>query len=226
LQSGDAQYFTKALPGAEQWRVYENFKDKTAFLDIETTGCGGGTDHITAISLYGGGDIQTYVHGKNLNDFIKDVDAFKVLVTYNGKCFDVPFIEREFQIKLPHGHIDLRYILKSLGYKGGLKGCEKQIGLTRGNLEGVDGYFAVLLWNEYKRTGNERALETLIAYNVEDTVNLETLMTFAYNKKAEQTPFSLRVEENNFPLEKKWKADSEIIFKLKQRFIAGTEYYL
>ena len=34
--------------------------------------------------------------------------------------------------------IDLRYILASLGYGGGLKSCEQQLGITRPDLEDVD----------------------------------------------------------------------------------------
>ncbi len=73
---------------------------------------------------------------------------------------------------------------------GGLKQCERALGICRGSLDGVDGYFAVLLWYDYLRNGNEKALETLIAYNIEDVVNLEALMVKAYNMKIKNTPFS------------------------------------
>lgn len=43
------------------------------------------------------------------------------------------------------------------------------------------GFFAVLLWQEFQQTGNIKALETLLVYNIEDVVNLETLMVLAYN---------------------------------------------
>ncbi|MBI2958237.1 MAG: exonuclease, partial [Chloroflexi bacterium] len=43
----DAAYFEKLLPGAEHWRFYREFSDRVAFLDIETTGLGGGNDCIT-----------------------------------------------------------------------------------------------------------------------------------------------------------------------------------
>jgi hypothetical protein len=46
------------------------------------------------------------------------------------------------------------------------------------------------LWNEYVKSGNPGALETLLAYNVQDTVSLETLMVAAYNMKLKSTPFS------------------------------------
>ncbi len=122
--------------------------------------------------------------------FKEDIQKYKVLVTYNGKCFDVPFLQSYFGIKLNQVHIDLRYVLKSLGYTGGLKGCEKKAGIDRGDLDGVDGYFAVFLWNEYQRNKNDKALETLLAYNIQDVVNLETLMVLSYNLKLKETPFN------------------------------------
>jgi len=68
--------------------------------------------------------------------------------------------------------------------------CEKTMGIDRGDLDGVDGYFAVLLWRDYQQNQNEKALETLLAYNIEDVVNLEILMVMAYNMRIEATPFS------------------------------------
>jgi uncharacterized protein YprB with RNaseH-like and TPR domain len=88
-----------------------------------------------------------------------------------------------------HAHIDLRFLLKSLGYTGGLKGCEKKLGLDRDELDGVDGFCAVLLWHDYEKNKNRKALETLLAYNILDAVNLETLMVTAYNLKLQETPF-------------------------------------
>ena len=93
-------------------------------------------------------------------------------------------------------HIDLRYILRSVGLTGGLKGCETQAGIDRGELTGLDGYDAVLLWNDYQRNGNQKALETLLAYNSQDIVNLEILMVLAYNLKLKDTPF---VQINQLP---------------------------
>ena len=37
-----------------------------------------------------------------------------------------------------YAQIDLRYVLYSLGYRGGLKGCERQLGMDRGNLSDID----------------------------------------------------------------------------------------
>ena len=111
-----------------------------------------------------------------------------------------PFDPFFFDIKISLCHLDLRYILKSLGYSGGLKSCEKQMGIGRGDLDGVDGFMAVLLWNHYQRRRDQRALETLLAYNIEDVLNLETLMVMAYNMKIQGLPLDL--EEIRIPPKK------------------------
>jgi uncharacterized protein YprB with RNaseH-like and TPR domain len=170
--------------------MFPEFRGSVAYLDIETTGLGAPGDHITTIALYDGRRIRTYVHDQNLEEFREDVRGYRLVVTYNGKCFDVPFIRDSLGLRMEQAHIDLRYVLRSLGFSGGLKGCEKQLGLDRGELDGVDGYFAVLLWQDFRRHGNEGALRTLLAYNVMDTVNLERLMVQAYNMKLCETPFA------------------------------------
>ena len=188
LADNNPGYFSNLLPSSEHWRIFSKFRASTAYLDIETTGLEMWED-ITTIALYDGKRIKYYVQGQNLDDFIDDIEKYNVIVTYNGKCFDVPFIEEHFRTKLNHSHIDLRYVLKSLGYAGGLKMCEKALEIDRGDLDGVDGYFAVLLWYDYKQNKNEKALETLLAYNIEDVINLEILMVMAHNMKIKDTPF-------------------------------------
>src|SRR5262249_37494530 len=143
---------------------------------------------ITTIVLYDGRTIRHYVDGINLDDFLTDVNNYRLLVTYNGKSFDIPFIEGHFRARLSQAHIDLRWLLWGLGLKGGLKGCERQLGIGRPGLEDIDGFAAPLLWSEYRR-GNVKALETLLAYNIKDTLSLHTLMVHAYNQKVKGTPF-------------------------------------
>lgn len=187
-QNRDASYFADKLPSNQYWRLYWDYRDACAFVDIETTGLNP-YDEITTVVLYDGRSIRHYVNGRNLNEFPKDVKNYALLVTYNGKIFDVPFIERYFNIRLPQAHIDLRYPLQSLGLKGGLKQCERQRGIVRTGLDGVDGFFAVLLWQEYRRRKNDKALETLLAYNIQDTLSLHELMVYAHNQKVRETPF-------------------------------------
>jgi len=197
-------------------------------LDIETTGLDRQYNSITTIALYDGHEIKTYVQGQNLDDFIDEIYKYKVIVTYNGKSFDIPFIENFFKIRLNHAQIDLRYVLYSLGFRGGLKGVERQLGTDRGNLRDIDGFFAVLLWNEFMKTKNQQTLDTLLAYNIQDTVTLENLMVIAYNMKLKDTPFydNLLIEESTPPVNP-FRVDLETVDRIKnspQYWGAGQWY--
>jgi uncharacterized protein YprB with RNaseH-like and TPR domain len=190
LADHNPDFFARLLPSNLHWRLFPAFRHATAYLDIETTGMAPGYDSITTIALYDGRKVYWYVDGKNLAKFKTDIQKYKVIVSYNGKSFDVPFIERDLGVRLDQAHIDLRHVLASLGYKGGLKQCEILLGMDRGELSGVDGYMAVLLWHDYQRNHNKRALDTLLAYNIQDAVTLENLMLTAYNLKLKGTPFA------------------------------------
>lgn len=226
LANREARWFADRLPAMEYWRLFSDFRGRTAYIDIETDGGsaeGGG--FITTIALWDGENLRHYVHGENLRNFQDDIFDYSLIVTYNGVSFDIPFIENWFRIKIPHAHIDLRYILASLGYRGGLKGCERQFGIDRGELEGVDGYFAVLLWRDYME-GNPAALETLLAYNALDVINLERLMVEAHNKKIEETPFALL---NELPLPQApesipFTPDMETLERIKRKMGRRDDY--
>jgi uncharacterized protein YprB with RNaseH-like and TPR domain len=191
LEKKDAAYFTQRLPCRLHWRLYPEFAQRVAYLDIETTGVSAGYSYITVIGLYDGTVPRVYVRGRNLSQFIRDIPDYTLLVTYNGRQFDLPFIRAEMGIPLPQAHIDLRYPLAALGYKGGLKKIERCLGLERqGPVALLDGWCAVLLWQYYEQ-GEERALETLLRYNLEDVVHLPALLAMVYNTRVQQLPFSL-----------------------------------
>jgi len=212
------EYFSKRLGSNQHWRLFRNFKHCTAYLDIETTGLYPMWAKITTITLYDGKNIKCYINGRNLDDFLNDIKKYKLLITYNGKCFDIPFINYYFNCKLDQVHIDLRYVLHSLGFKGGLKACEKQFGINRKDLNDIDGLMAIDLWYEYQNNGNENALSTLLAYNIEDVINLEYLMHVAYNLKILSLPF---YKEIKMTIPKKpdnpYQSDSMLVNRLRKR---------
>jgi uncharacterized protein len=222
-QSGNLKFFADKLPSHQAWRLFGDFRHQAVYLDIETNGLS--IPIITAISLYDGKDVRSYVYGRNLDDFVDDISKFNLIITYNGKCFDIPVIESFFRIKINQAHIDLRYVLKRLGYSGGLKGCEKQAGISRGDLDGVDGYFAVLLWNDFYYNGNAKALETLLAYNIEDVVNLEKLMVMAYNLNIAQLKI-IEVETLPEPMDPiiSFHPDLKTIQKIKEKYILSQAF--
>jgi uncharacterized protein YprB with RNaseH-like and TPR domain len=181
------RYFVERLSPSDTWRLFSRFRDKAVYLDIETSGLYQGVDEITVIGIYDGQSVKTFVQGINLDDFEIAIAHYELIVTFNGSQFDLPFIRRQFpNIALPPAHIDLRFFLKKLGYRGGLKVIEKSFGLSRdSDIDGLDGYDAVLLWHAYQN-GDEEALDRLIQYNTADIVDLEPLMEQGYEEMKER----------------------------------------
>ena len=176
LSAGDAAYFDRQFPSGERWRMYENFREDACFLDIETTGLSKHRDRVTVVGLYRGGDTRTLVRDRNLSAgaLRRQLRDSKLLVTFNGKRFDVPFLEESLGIDVDLPHVDLMYPCRRIGLTGGLKQIESAVGIDRGRPD-ISGEDAVRLWREYER-GDEDALETLVSYNRDDAANLETLM--------------------------------------------------
>ena len=176
LDDGDAAYFGQTFPSSEQWRLYETFRDGACFFDIETTGLDAATSKVTTVSARIDGNTRTLVRGDNLtSDALQELFAdADMLVTFNGKRFDVPFLEQSFDVSLSsYPHLDLMYPCRRLDLTGGLKTIEREIGLERDRPD-ISGKEAVQLWYDYER-GDESALETLVEYNREDVDNLEPL---------------------------------------------------
>ena len=119
----------------------------------------------------------------NLHEAHDKLLEYDIIVTFNGKQFDLPFIEYQFSYSYDFIHLDLRYMLRELGLRGGLKSIEKQLGILRDEeVDGIDGFEAVRLWYRYKR-GNQEALNTLLKYNEQDIVNLKTLLDHYFKIK-------------------------------------------
>lgn len=186
LEDEDATYFSQCLHSREHWRLYEKWKDKACFLDIETEGLSHG---LTMIGIYTRDSYKPYIRGIDLErGAIEDeLRKYKVLVTFYGRAFDMPFIKREMGISVDIPHVDLCAAGKSLGLKGGLKKVEVQLGLTREeDIQGLDGFDAVRLWRKYEG-GDDNALDLLVRYNKADTVNLRVLADIMYEKLKERT---------------------------------------
>jgi uncharacterized protein len=188
LSNCDAHFFAQHIPREEMWRCFPHF-DSIAYLDIETTGLSPKTDYLTVVGIYDGNETKSYTHGQNLPELKHELEKYDVIVTFNGSMFDVPFLRSRIPgLKVPPIHIDLRFLLASLDVRGGLKKIEQQFGISReDDLKGMNGYGAVLLWQEYIKRGDKKALDKLVRYNAADIVNLKTLMEWAYAEKKKRT---------------------------------------
>lgn len=183
LDEGDYRYFARMLPHGEHWRAAPEFMDKLAFLDIETNG-GMRASDLTIIGLYDGYESRIYVKDRDMDQFETDAPNYSIWVTFFGTGFDLPFLRRRFPaLTFDQLHIDLCSTLRRLGYKGGLKKIEDQLGITRTpEVEGMSGMDAVRLWRQYRRYRDEDALNLLMAYNRADIENLQLLLAFAYGR--------------------------------------------
>ena len=156
------------------------FRPETAFLDIETTGLSPYEGIVTVVTVHGGGKTRSFVADDDLEELPAYLRRFGVLVTFNGRRFDVPFLEFRFpDLVAPPAHIDLRYLLYRIGYAGGLKRIEQTLGL--GDRSGSRGSTGSTWSGSGRSTGG--AGPTLwsgsVRYNRADTVNLEPLLDFA-----------------------------------------------
>lgn len=187
FEKSNYSHFAECLPIKEHWRAYKDFENKCCFLDIETTGLSKDRNKITTIGIYDGKESKVFINGQNLEEFSEEIKKYSMIVTFNGRCFDLPFISAKFpDVKFDQFHIDLRFVMKDLGYTGGLKRIEHEIGIARDDeIEGVDGYEAVRLWKRYEK-GDEEALKTLVKYNIADVENLKTMMDMAFDKMKEK----------------------------------------
>lgn len=145
-----------------------------AYLDIETTFASA----ISVLGIYRPDSGTTQLVGGGVSD-INLYDALAgvtTIITFNGSTFDLPVIRRRLlaDLRSEFDHRDLLYVCRKRGLRGGLKVVEQRLGIGRATA-GISGYDAPRLWDRYEVRGERSALDTLLAYNYEDVVNLALL---------------------------------------------------
>lgn len=185
LSNGDSGYFNGTLRRNEHWRLFDAFRADAVCLDIETNGFQPGNGgYVTLVGLYDGDDYKCFIKGKDLTpeNLKAALSGYKYLITFFGSVFDVPFLNRTLSLEPGIPHFDLCFGARRLGLKGGLKRLESSFGIQRREtVRGMSGYDAVLLW-ERARRGSKEALELLVLYNKEDTVNLMGIADTIYRE--------------------------------------------
>jgi uncharacterized protein YprB with RNaseH-like and TPR domain len=174
---GDVGFLAGRLPHGEAWRLFPRFREEAAYLDIETTGL----SRFSAITVVGvhrpRRPFKALVRGAGLtaSAISEALEGAKLLVTFNGASFDLPFVRASFPAaRLPPAHLDLLTCTRRLGWRGGLKSIERSLGLARDlEMRVLAGHDAVRLWRAYERSGSTNALRLLVAYNRADCENLE-----------------------------------------------------
>jgi uncharacterized protein YprB with RNaseH-like and TPR domain/predicted nuclease with RNAse H fold len=192
VKNRNAAFFARLSAIGEGWRLFPEFASECVYLDIETTGLSPVFDTVTMVGMYDGQRYEVFVDGQNLPDVPEHLSKYSVMVTFNGTGFDLRFLKLRFpEVRIPAIPIDLRWVTRRLGFRGGLKAIEGEFGISRdSSAQGVDGAEATVLWARHLR-GDPDALRQLITYNMEDTVHLKAIMEMAYDGLARQAAGAL-----------------------------------
>ncbi len=190
LAAGDLGALAQALPQREHWRLYREFSEQAVFFDIETDGRQAMAP--TAVSLFHARGFEVFLQGRNLDELPQALARFPMWVSFNGSVFDVPVLQAHFgELPRPALHLDLRFVCRRLGMRGGLKHLEEALGFGRPpHLKGVGGMDAVLLWRAWRDGKELAALRFLVEYNLYDSIQLRTLADRAFNHAAQSLGFA------------------------------------
>ncbi|MBM4782347.1 MAG: ribonuclease H-like domain-containing protein [Archangiaceae bacterium] len=192
LAKNDLATLAGLVSPKEHWRLYPHFVDQAAFFDIEADG-----DNVpTVVGVMDREGVVSFERGKTLPDLPARLAKSPIWVTFNGAVFDVPVLEKAFEdVEFPRPlvHIDLRFLVRRTGLKGGLKGIEEALKLHRPpHLKGVKGFDAIRLWREWTEQKNVTALRILLEYNLYDAINLRSVLEWCQWRMTEQ--FAWQIE--------------------------------
>ena len=161
-----------------------------AVLDIETTGLSPNFSAVILIGLviFDGKEArleqffaETPAEEKEIialaNKSLEDVDY---VVTYNGKLFDIPFLNKrseKYGIKFRVlCNLDLFMIMKLLGSMS-QKSLEVFAGLSTDRSDKISGKESVELYSQYQTTGSKDMLSQILLHNSDDIKQLFQLVS-------------------------------------------------
>lgn len=157
---------------------YASYKDAARCIDIEMEGKEG---MITVVGIYrpveGRIECTTLIRGESLTKAgLKTAfDGCRMLITFNGTSSDLKKIAQQFPGVLPKvPHLDLYLLARKLKLDTNLKVLERTLGIERP--EQVDKKISpVRLWRRFEKYEDRKALQQLVDYNRQDTINLYPL---------------------------------------------------
>lgn len=190
LARGDLPGLAALVPPREHWRLYPHFVEQAAFFDIEADG-----EHVpTVVGVMDRAGVASFRRGHSLEGLPARLARSPLWVTFNGAVFDVPALEKAFGPTFPRpaAHVDLRFLVRRTGLKGGLKGIEESLKLHRPpHLKGVQGFDAIRLWREWNERRDLAALRILLEYNLYDAINLRAVLEWCQWAMAGQYAWAL-----------------------------------
>ena len=178
------------------------------FFDIETTGLSGGTGTYCFLAALGTFTENAFrVRQYFLADLLEerammtvltdDLRSCEVVVTYNGRCFDVPCVDTRmllarFPSPFEHAYnLDLLYTVRRL-YRHRLESCRLSdaeqglLGFQRD--DDIPGWMAPSLYFDYLRAGRVAPLRGVLRHNRDDVLSTLGLLAHATELFANESP--------------------------------------
>ncbi|MEN6355935.1 MAG: ribonuclease H-like domain-containing protein [Armatimonadota bacterium] len=166
--------------------------EEIIFLDLETTGLS-----MTPVFLIGtmectpdGLSFKQYF-ARDYDEEASIVSAFarrlkdvRLVVTFNGKCFDMPFLvnranANDLELPVPEFHLDLLYESRRI-YKRDLPNCRlqtlEQMVCGRSREDDIPSAEIPKAYNDFVRTGDASKIAQILTHNLHDLLTMADLM--------------------------------------------------
>ena len=169
---------------------------RAAFIDTETTGLAGGTGtyaFLTGVGFFDGDSFRLYQYfmrdyGEEpalLNHLNGTLDQLQSIVSFNGKCFDMPLLETRFMLSrlrpglLEAPHLDLLHPARRL-WRSQLPSCalsslEDNVLHVHRDLRDLPGFLIPQAYFRYLQTGDATEISRVFYHNAQDILSLVTL---------------------------------------------------
>lgn len=126
--------------------------------------------------------------GDLLSAFQRDYESLDFLITYNGRSFDLPFLEKRIRLLdlpglPPKYNLDLYRLVKDHSDVGIFtpnlrqKTLENFLGLWEHRTDKISGGESVQLYGDYLITGRQDIKEKILLHNKDDVLQLFRLLT-------------------------------------------------
>jgi len=194
-----------------------------AVFDIETTGLFPGHEKIilTGILLISDGECKAIQYFADKPDdekqlVSKTIDTLKdidVIITYNGRSFDMPFLKKRAEklgvpMEIDAYDLDLYAILSGYsGLKGALnslsqKSIEHYMGFSDNREDEINGYESIRLYEQYMASKSFALENKILLHNHDDIIQLYRIMPVLANADLHRAAFHLGFPAGNFMISK------------------------
>ncbi len=173
-------FFSNFLPKEETWRLYPEFSKDTCFMNVLTSGRCASQHDIGMITVSSNKKVTNFVQGQNLDEkhLKKELSKYKVVVTFDGSKFDMPFIQNKFpKIKIDHIQLELRKLYSKI-HKENIYQIKHQINSQLG-ME-INDHKAMQMVSKWKKNDDNILLNKLKNYSRINNLSMNYLLNNIY----------------------------------------------